>query len=221
MSSTPEETNRGAGGAGGGNLTGGGGAGGGGGGTIELTAGGNITLGNAIEAKGGVGGDSGLGTGAGGGSGGTVVLRSGNTLKHPTNVVVTAGAGGTGALGGNLGGAGAVGRWRYDAVVTTGTAPATPAAARGPMLARPQNPIFEMRKPTLSITGTVGDTVRVIITGPDGIGESKDIAIQSATQPFMPTTELPIGLDNVCVYVPNGRPSDDIAKNCIEVAFVP
>ncbi len=62
-SSNPEESNRGAGGAGGGNLTGGGGTGGGGGGTIELTAGGNITLGGVIEAIGGTGGSSGLGTG--------------------------------------------------------------------------------------------------------------------------------------------------------------
>lgn len=215
-----EEANRGAGGAGGGNVTGGGGSGGGGGGTIELTAGGNITLGDVIEAIGGVGGNSGLGTGAGGGSGGAVVLRSGNTLQHATNVVLAGGDGGTGALGGSLGGKGSLGRWRYDALVTMGVAPATPAGKRGPMLARPQNPIFEMRTPTLSIAGTAGDSVKVIVTGPDGIGEEKTITLQSATQAFVPP-ELPIGLDTICVLVPNGRPSDDVAKNCIEVAFVP
>jgi hypothetical protein len=218
-SSNAGETNRSSGGAGGGNLTGGGGVGGGGGGTIELTAGGDIIVGGQIEATGAMGGSSGLGTGAGGGSGGVVVLRSGNMLKLPTDILVTGGAGGPGLGSANAGGAGSLGRSRYDAVTTPGNAPA--AAKRGPMLVRPPNAIFEMRKPQLSIVGNTGDTVRVIITGPDGVGETKDIVLQQSSQPFFPNAELPIGLDTICVYVPNGRPSDDVAKNCIEVAFVP
>jgi hypothetical protein len=78
-----------------------------------------------------------------------------------------------------------------------------------------------MRRPQLTIAGKSGDSVKVIITGPDGIGEEKTVTLQMEKQPFTPSTDLPIGLDTICVYVPNGRPSDDVAKNCIEVAFVP
>jgi hypothetical protein len=217
---TNAEANRAGGGAGGGNGLTAGGVGGGGGGTIELTAGGNITVVGPIEATGAGGGNSGLGgTGAGGGAGGAVVVRAGNMLAHPMDVVLTGGDGGSGVTG--SGGKGAVGRWRYDAPTTTGTAPATPAATRGPILVRPSNPIFEMRRPQLMIAGKNGDSVKVIITGPDGIGEEKTVTLQMEKQPFTPSTDLPIGLDTICVYVPNGRPSDDVAKNCIEVAFVP
>lgn len=199
---------------------GGGARGGGGGGTIELTAGGNINV-RRIEAVGAAGANAGLGNGGGGGAGGIVVLRAGSTLTYPTALTVAGGAGGQPGTLATMGGAGSIGRLRVDAAATAGTAPATPALRRGPMLVRPANPIFEITRPQLTITGTVGDKVDIIVLYPDGGGSQtmSQTTLTSATFMFQPT--LMIGLNQICVIVPGGNFARDEAKNCIDVAFIP
>ncbi len=201
-------------GGGGGGL---GGHGGGGGGTIELTAGGNINV-RTIEAKGASGANGGVGGGGGGGAGGIVVLRAGNMLTFPTMFNISGGAGGSGV---GVGGVGSVGRARYDAATTAGTEPSTPTPRRGPMIVRPANPIYEITRPQLTITGTVGDKVDVIVLYPDGGGNQtlSQITLTSAVFMFQPT--LMIGLNQICVIIPGGNFARDEAKNCIDVAFIP
>ena len=199
----------------GGGAGGSGGAGGGGGGSLEITAGGNISIGmvQAIGASGGSGGT--LGAGGGGGAGGLVLLRAGGTLKFPM-VNVSGGPGG-GGLG--MGGAGGIGRWRYDAAATMGTEPTAPAGGHGPMLVHPPNPIFETNKANLTVAGTSGTMVKVILN-PDGLAREQDVSLNNATRMFE-VDDLEIGLNTVCVYVPGARTDKDEARNCIEIAFIP
>ena len=209
------EMNKGAGGGGGG------GAGGGGGGTIELTAGGDITVGT-VEANAAAGANGGLGSGGGGGAGGVVVMRAGGMLTFPTALSVAGGGGAGGTLG--SGGNGSIGRWRVDAANTMGTPPAvdgdTPAPRRGPMIVRPGNLIAEINKPTLMISGKSGDSIQLITLYPDGTSDTKTTTMTSDLYPVVPPT-LAIGLNTVCVIVPGGNFANDEAKNCIDLAFIP
>lgn len=204
------------------NRGGGGGAGdenslgGGGGGTIELTAGGNLSV-TTLEAKGAAGGNA-LLRGAGGGSGGAVVLRAGGMLVAPATVDLSGGDGGNGGLGGAPGGKGSVGRWRFDAAKLVGTLPA-PAPRRGPMIVRPMNPIFETKEPTMMLTGESGVQVTIITQYDDDTSNTETETLIGETSSFAPT--LKIGINKVCVLVPGGSIANDEATNCVEVAFIP
>jgi hypothetical protein len=203
---------------GGGGGGGDGAEGGGGGGVVELTAGGAITVGT-IEAKGAAGGAS-LVRGAGGGSGGTVVLRAGGTLAQPAMLDIQAGAAGNGGVANiSPGGAGAIGRWRFDAAAVTGPAPMTPPPRRGPMIVRPANPIFETKNQTLMITGENGAEVTVILRYADGTSSTDTATLLGESSSY--EAALRIGLNTICVLVPGGNFADDVAKNCVEVAFIP
>ena len=37
----------------------------------------------------------------------------------------------------------------------------------------------------------------------------------------MPTPTLTSGYNQVCALVPGGDPNDDVAENCVEIAFLP
>jgi hypothetical protein len=208
------EMNRGAGGGGGNGA-----AGGGGGGTIEFTAGGDLNVASLV-ANGGAGGVAtlALSRGGGGGSGGVVVLRSGGMLTLPTSVTLNGGAGGAGVLG--SGGAGSIGRWRYDAVTVTGAPSMTPPPRRGPMLVRPANAISESKDVNLMLAGKSGDAVTLITLHDDGTSDSKEATMTSDLFPVVPPP-LKIGINTICVIVPNGNFANDEAKNCIEMAFIP
>ena len=213
------EMNRGGGGGGGASAIGGGG-----GGTIEITAGGNLQVGS-LEANGVSGAGSLLGRGAGGGAGGAVVLRAGAMLTLPTGVALNPGAGGAGTLGlANKGGDGSVGRWRYDANATTGTPPGAPPPKRGPILVRPENPIFEKKEvPQFMVNGDPGGSgagVDLVVQFADGTTDTKTVNLTGATSTVV-TPNLQIGLNIVCVVIAGGNFADEEAKNCIEVAFVP
>lgn len=206
---------------GGGGGGGDGAVGGGGGGTIELTAGGDLRVGT-LEAKGAGGESSGLGRGGGGGSGGAVVLRAGGSLALPTAIDLAGAGGGNGTLGLGPGGDGALGRWRFDASAVTGTPPMTPAPRRGPMIVRPANPIFEMKKVTLMVAGDPinNSAVTLVVVYPDETTETKNVTLTGEVSSVTPP-ELQIGLNTVCVLVPGGAFVNDEAKNCVDVAFVP
>jgi hypothetical protein len=196
----------GGGGAGGGGNSGGGG----GGGAIEITAGGTLVVGT-VEAVGATGIN-----GGGGGAGGSVVLRAGATLTLPSNVNVGAGNG-----AGN-GGNGSVGRWRYDANGVAGTASTNPAPKRGPMIAKPTNPIFETKTPELVVNadpGGSGASVSLVVKFPDGTTDTKNVNLTGPTSTVVPG--LAIGLNEVCVVIAGGNYGSPEARNCIDVAFVP
>lgn len=197
-------------------------AGGGGGGTLELTAGGNITV-PALQAVGGTGGGGALGGGGGGGAGGVIVLRAGGTLAFPATLTVKGGDGGNSAADG---GAGAVGRWRYDAAMTSGNPPAvdalaTPAPRRGPMIVRPADPIFRTDDPTITIAGEGGVEVTIITIRPDGAPSESTTQMTLGTTTTVRAPKLAIGLNKICVIVPGGSVANDEATNCIDVARIP
>ena len=74
-----------AGGGGGAKAAGtGGSAGGGGGGSVEITAGGDISIPMGISANGGKAADVSAGGGGGGGAGGAILVRSGGTATLGT-----------------------------------------------------------------------------------------------------------------------------------------
>lgn len=209
--------NRAAGGGGGGGATlGTGGGGGASGGSIELTAGGNLTVG-AISAKGGDGGGA-TGTGAGGGGGGAgglVMLRADGALVSGAIAV-------PGGIGAGNGGPGSGGRVRWDA--QTGASPTLTGASatlhRGPAFAQPMR-IFRTPYAMLSVIGKANDqfnfyTVHAGVTNTD----SQVISISpDGTRSFLVTLQQ--GFTHVCLTLAGGQQGTDEADKCIDVAFLP
>lgn len=207
------EVNRGGGGGGGAAV------GGGGGGAIEITAGGALSVGT-IEANAAAGDAATVGRSGGGGAGGAVVLRSGATLTLPSNVSVAAGAGGSSLT--SPGGKGSIGRWRFDANDVSGTPSANPAPKRGPMLAKPASPIFDIKRPQLTVNADPagsGASVSLVVQFPDGTTDTKNVNLTGPMSTVIP--ELAIGHNVVCVVVAGGNFASPEARNCVDVAFVP
>ena len=213
-------------GGGGGGASGG--AGGGGGGTIELTAGGDLTVGG-ITANGAAGASSTViaGGGGGGGSGGVVLLRAGGMLKAGAFTLNGAGHG-SGNTTGGVGGDGGLGRARIDAA---SLANAPEAGAKiGPMFMG--GATVTTSYPTLTLTGTANDSSSVVkvydktnnlvhdqfgITSfPVGFGATTPVATATVQPP------LKIGYKRVCVFV-SGNTDPNVAEgtNCIEVGYAP
>jgi hypothetical protein len=222
---TTSNTNQasGGGGGGGGNLLTAGGAGGGGGGTIQLDAGGNITI-TKIDAEGGNGGDAGsvLGGagGGGGGAGGIVIVRS----AHGTVAVsadASPGAAGAQAGGGGGGGAGGFGRVRIDA--SGGTLPTTtPGAHRGPMFATATPQIVTDVNPMLTMLGQpmdVLDGYDIDAMDMQHLGEPMGLTFSGGTMQIVPA--MLAGYNKLCFTLQPGTRGGDLADTCIEIAYLP
>lgn len=212
--------NRSGGGGGGGPTLGlvAGGGGGASGGSIELTAGGDITVGK-ITANGGPGQTSALAGGGGGGAGGLAMVRAGGMLVAGA-VSVNGGGGGPGSGNAN-GGAGAGGRVRWDA--QTGSAPTVAAGTRtvhrGPSFVLTTQ-VFRTTDPTISVIGTAGDRFDVsvenegtVYTGPNTTIAGNGMGV------FSPP--LHQGLNHVCILLDGGKPKASEAEKCVDVAFLP
>lgn len=216
-------SNRAGGGGGGGKpLVGGNGGGGGaGGGSIELTAGGNVSVG-PIAANGG-GGAAGGSAGGGGGAGGVVMLRAGGSLSTSGAISVAGGLGGTSSANG---GAGSDGRVRWD--VPSGTQPMVPKGTvhRGPAFTLATR-IFRTPNAMISLSGTPNDrfnvysihadvTMHVYVTSPgqQGVSFSPD-----GTAAFMQTLQQ--GFTHLCITLEGGKQGTPEADKCVDVAFLP
>ena len=214
-------TNLGGGGGGGGGGVTGGGEGGATGGAVELSAGGDMTIG-AVTMNGTPGGVplvTMLG-GGGGGAGGLIIVRAKGTT-FATGAVSAAGGGGGGANAG-LGGNGANGRIRFDTQTSTVPAGSTPVPHRGLMITPIAQALTRLKKPTITITGSVNDTYDLYIVNPDD-ANAKTSTNNTLTQAssMVSTPELSIGHNTICV-LPTGATLNEIeAKNCIELAYLP
>ena len=211
---TSYTTNQGSGG-GGGAATGGGG-----GGTIELTAGGTLTV-HQVSANGASGGGN-LLTGGGGGSGGVIVLRSGAmaTLQGPLQVMHGSGGSGTLALGAGDGGDGRDGRIRIDAPAITG---ATGAAHLGAMF-DPANPtIVTTAQPMLQLHGSMTDKFDLYLVTSSFQAASPPVTVDfgGATTASVATPQLVDGFHRVCTVPMGTNVGIPEARNCIELAYVP
>lgn len=208
---------RGSGGAGGNAGIANGGDGGGGGGTIELTAGGDLTVG-AIASRGGNGADG--ASDGGGGSGGALLLR-GASVTAPTIDV----SGGVGPDGGN-GGTGGLGRVRIDV-----PADAIPAAApaevtyRGPKFAATTPLITRNEQPMVTVFGQKLEPFQYFFTDETGAklaGPFDQTIGPNNTNSFPLDKPLFRGLNKLCILVDGGdfqnqRPE---ALNCLELVFL-
>jgi hypothetical protein len=206
--------------------SGGGGAaavGGGGGGTIELTAGGTLTV-HQISSN-GASGTGGLLTGGGGGSGGVIVLRSGVMATIGGVLSVAPGTGGTGtlALGAGNGGDGRDGRIRFDAPVITGSGSSNAAAHRGAMFDPTAPAIVHTPTPTVTVIGSMTDMFDMYVTSPTLQGASAPLTINfgAGTMVTTQTPQLTRGLHQVCVVPMGSNIGIPESRNCIEVAYLP
>lgn len=195
----------GGGGGGSGTLSSGGG-GGGAGGVVELSAGGNVVVGN-IDVSGGAGAV--VGSGGGGGAGGVIMVRAGGSLA--TGTLTSNGGNGAGT-----GGAGSVGRIRWDA--PSGAAPtATPSAFRGPAFVTP----LRITSTTLTLIGTPNRKFDVYWTDAAGqhtgaIGVAFDATSMATINPG-----LMRGYNRVCITLMNGMQGGPESDKCIDVAYLP
>ncbi len=228
---TLDSPNRGSGGAGGkgqdavlgGNR---GGAGGGGGGTLELTAGGDLTIMAAIEANGGKGGEGNGGgnagaTAGGGGSGGVVLLRAGRTLAVAAPGVTA--TGGPRGDGNGSAGKGSDGRIRIDAPDPMVTIMSSPRVEyRGPMF-DPMTPmVVREEKPRLSLVGQGSALIKYTIESEEGTTLGPiEITLGSNGKTTVPLG-MPLfrGLNRLCALVTGVTERRDEAENCITLAYL-
>ncbi len=199
----------------------GGGVGGAGGGTLELTAGGDITVGD-LTAIGGDGTPTAAASnagGGGGGSGGTVLLRARHTLTF-TSVLATGGlAGGGGSVASSAGGNGRV---RVD--VPTLALDSTPAAYRGPTLALGTSLIVRTARPTLAVVGAKSRSFDYFFTNADGAQAGTPQLIgptgmQNLTLPI--DKPLARGINHFCLLVDGATAaSPPEAMNCSDLVYL-
>jgi hypothetical protein len=212
-------------GGGGGSMgVGGGGVGGGGGGTVELTAGGDLTLGDVHVdgAAGGTGGGLAGSCGGGGGAGGVIVMRAGNTIAmHGVLTSLGGGGGPAGNLTGAAGGAGKPGRIRYDSAIMPTLPTSTVTPHRGISFVAPPT-ITTNQHPMLSLIGSSNDAYAIVIHDQSGSQKvnATGLALGSdGTDTYMPT--LTAGNNEICAVAGIGTYTDAEAKTCIHVAFLP
>ena len=191
--------------------------GGGGGGSIEITAGGDLSI-NGVSANGAAGGNANSGGGGGGGTGGSILVRAGGTATIGS-LTVDDGGGGTSAGLGTAGGAGSVGRTRIDAPnIITG------ATYFGPTFVDPPVTSTEQVM-SLMVHGAIGDTTMV---GQAFDRDGNAVDHGSFTPAFngngiaMPSFSLKAGYNRVCVTVQGGNAFTlPESANCTEIAFLP
>jgi hypothetical protein len=222
--SAGEEGNRGNGGGGGGGATiGTAGTGGGGGGTIELTAGGTITISGAgaVRSKGGDGiKGSGVTPGGdgGGGSGGAILVRTGGGVS-PASVGgwLSAPAGGN---SGGSGGAGAIGRIRVDSPNGSVAAMGNPSATQGPSWALGTGaPVIARSASTsLALIGQIGNTYAIIVNQ-----TAKSPAVFAGGSMVQVPVDLIAGHNSVCAVADDkiANSGSPVAVDCIDVVLVP
>jgi hypothetical protein len=210
-----------AGGGGGAQSAGtGGSAGGGGGGSVEITAGGDISIPMGISANGGKAADVSGGGGGGGGAGGVILVRSGGTATLGTLSVARGepGVKAMNALSGNPGGAGSVGRTRVDA------ANVTTSNYTGPMFVAP--PVVSLDQvTTLVLRGAIGETTmtgQVIDRDGDTVSTFAPSFNGAGMTSSSTTQTLKAGYNRVCVTVAGGNAFTlPESTNCTEIAFLP
>ncbi len=229
---TPNQSSGGGGGGNGGLLAGtGGGGGGGGGGSIEIDAGGNISL-ASIDVSGGGGGNgaSGLGSstgGGGGGTGGVVVIRSAaGDLKVSGTINVSGGGGGSGGTSlsatGGVGGPGSIGRVRADVPTLPPVVPST-FAHRNPTYDPATQTIYAMASVPITLHGTANDVFDLTdydFGGVDHDGEPKGVAFD-ASGAATPTVSLRDGYNKICATLRDGAPGMSLADTCIVLVYLP
>lgn len=196
-----------------------GGGGGAGGGSIELTAGGDLTVG-MVTANGGPGQAPGLAAGGGGGAGGLVMLRADGKLTASGTISVQGGAAGSGNLF-NDGGKGADGRVRWDA--PAGSAPTVAAGTRtvhrGPSFLLTEQ-VFRITDPTIAVIGTPGDRFDVSVENEGTVYTGGRTSIAGTGMGvFSPPVHQ--GLNHVCILLDGGTPKTSEAEKCVDVAFLP
>jgi len=199
-------------------VFGSGAVGGGGGGSIEITAGGDLSIEMGVSANGAAGGNASSGGGGGGGAGGSILLRAGGTATIGTLSVNNGGGGTSGGLG-TAGGAGSVGRTRIDAPnIITG------AAYFGPTFVDPPSTSTDQIM-SLTVHGAVGDTTMV---GQAFDRDGNAVTNGGFTPAFngtgiaMPSLSLKAGYNRVCVTVQGGNAFTlPESASCTEIAFLP
>lgn len=194
-----------------------GGGGGAGGGTIELTAGGDVSVG-AISANGGNGLTVSAVTGGGGGAGGIVMLRADGSLTASGPISVNGGARGTGNVGD--GGDGGNGRVRWDA--PGGAAPVVSSVDtvhRGPAF-KLATRVFRDQIARISVIGTANDGFNVYTTNAGTISAGAHVLVgQTGMVTF--SQALQQGHTQLCITLDGGQPRTSEADKCIDVAFLP
>lgn len=194
---------------------GGGAPGGGGGGTLELTAGGTLTVGK-LTANGF--GPPASGAGAGG-SGGTIVVRASGASTIGTISV----AGGN-ASDGNAGDGG-IGRVRYDLASLDAPAVAIGVKQRGLMFpaSTDLNPLItRSTRPMFAVTGQASSArFNVFVLFDGSTTYSTVLQLGSSTGVITLDNKLMPGLNQLCVTPPAGLPTYAESTNCISVAYVP
>lgn len=193
---TMMDPNRSSGGAGGnGNTLAAGGDGGAGGGSIELTAGGNLTVGN-INASGVAGVAQGANPG-GGGSGGIIFLRAAGNVTAG-NLLVT--------------GFPTPGRVRFDA----GGNGAVAGAFRGPMFVGAPL-ITTSPTPTINFTGAADTTYQFYVSNAQTTTPAPSTTNGQGQGMFM--SPLQPGMNQLCLLVAGATPTSD-TRTCISVAHL-
>ncbi|HEY5921116.1 MAG TPA: hypothetical protein VIV11_05565 [Kofleriaceae bacterium] len=196
--------------------------GGGGGGTLELSAGGNVTVGGMISSNGSVGGSGSLLQAAGGGgSGGVVVLRSGATVMV-NGISVVGGVGGMAGVmlgGAGDGGDGRSGRVRIDAATVSGN---IGSAHAGVMFDGMVPVITRSTMPTFHVLGTIGDRfdLQRASTAFAPIGAKQTVDFGGATAlDVMPALEA--GFNRVCLIPEDSGLGNPESRNCVDLAYLP
>jgi hypothetical protein len=208
--------NRGNGGGAGGGGLGNGGAGGGGGGTIELTAGGTITINGGTVSAAGASGTTGMLTGGAGGSGsgGAILVRAAGGVTSTTAWISAA----LGAAAGS-GGAGSLGRIRVDTPSGSVTSMATnPHAHQGPAWGTGAMTIVRASSVNLPLVGESGRTYGLIV---NGAAIKAGVTLSGTTTTSVPVT-LTAGRNHVCAVADNDSTSsgNDVALECIDVVYL-
>jgi hypothetical protein len=198
-----------------------GGAGGGGGGSVELTAGGDISV-TAISANGGKGGAG--SSGGGGGAGGLIMLRADSSLTVSGAVTVTGGGPGGNSGNNGLGGMGSPGRVRWDAQTGGVSAILSGTLHRGPAFTLPMR-VFRAPIVNISLVGAASDILSVY-----AVNGGKTY-VGTRTDPGQPTfgpdntvmfhQVLEQGLSHLCVTVAGGKLGTSEGDKCVDVAFLP
>ncbi len=205
------------GGGGGAGAVGTGGGGGAGAGIVELTAGGNITVG-AISVIGGAGGaGGGAASGGGGGAGGVVMLRAGGSVAM---TMVSASGGLGGDVGNTDGGAGSAGRIRWDGPAGVAPTADVPSVNRGPAFAAGSELMVRETMPSITLIGksNVGFTVYT---------RHESQTYNQATGTFGSAGSVEIhpllrgGYNELCITLNGGVQGAFEADKCIDVAFIP
>jgi hypothetical protein len=202
----PANTASGGGGGGASLLGAAGGVGGGGGGTLELHAEGDMMT-AALTVLGGAGG-AGTGSAGGGGAGGLVILRAGHTMAVASVDI-------SGGLGGVAGDSGSPGRIRVD-------------APNGSITGAQIGPAFALDTPLITAEHTLMIGVRIPSLVPfqfsqlDQNGTLTYVTPEpmSGTGTAAVAVTLVNGWNRLCLTVPGGLYADDIANECVEIAFM-